>query len=156
MRNYVKKRVQLYSQNDKISAIADYKSKAKQIVEKYKIPMTTLMNNIETLRTTGRSTFFKEEIELELVEAIILLAHWGFGFDKNAVESVLMNYCAVNKAECDRLNFKGGYGYEWYCGFMSRRKALLSSRIGESFTASRIMACNQNIVNGYFDLLASV
>ncbi len=40
----------------------------KEILFKFQIPKTTLINNLERLRTRGRKPFLSEEVERKLAE----------------------------------------------------------------------------------------
>jgi hypothetical protein len=90
------------------NAVKDVNDAVKTLQEAskdYKVPMTTLRNNLEKLRTKGRPQFFSNEDEERLVDGLIYLANYGFGFTIKLILEAIQNFIANNQTKYK--NFKG-------------------------------------------------
>ena len=99
-RTYVPTRIKQYSAKDLENALDDVHNGRKTVPEAsdtYKIPLTTLRNNLEKKRTMGRPQAISREDEERLVEGLIYLANYGFGFTNELIMEAVQNFVASNQ-----------------------------------------------------------
>ena len=141
------------SMQNAIKAINEQGMSIKKAAFLYGINRTTLMNHVKQSHAgkVGRPTVLTPNEEALIVHALKKLGDWGFGIDRQAVQSIVIDY--LNS--CGRQNpFKCGKpGIDWMYAFESRWKTELSRRVGQPLPANRAYACNSAVVDDFFQKL---
>jgi len=113
------------------------------------------MNHLKNVHAgkVGRPTVLTPNEEALLVHALKKLGDWGFGIDREATQSIVMEYLK----SCGRQNaFKSGKpGIEWMYEFELRWKTELSHHVGQPLPANRAYACNSAVVDDFFEKLTA-
>ena len=120
------------------------------------INRTTLMNHVKNQhdRKVGRPSILTPAEESLIVHALKKLGDWGFGVDREAVQTIVMDY--LNNVGRSSSFKNGKPGLDWILGFESRWKAELTRRIGQPLPANRAFACNKAVVDDFFEKLSTV
>ena len=127
----------------------------KKAAFKYGLNRTTLINHLKNRHSgvVGKPTVLTRDEEAVIVHAIQKLADWGFGIDRDVVTNVVQDFLKND----NRVNpFKTGKpGRDWMYGFERRWKHELTRRAGQPMPANRAFACNEHVVNDFFEKLES-
>ena len=147
-----------YNEHDMKRALSDIRDNGMSVKKAsflYNINRTTLLNHVKNCHDSkvGRPTVLTSAEEALLVHSLKKLGDWGFGIDRPAVQSIVMDIVTA----CGRPNpFKDGKpGNDWMYGFEGRWKAELSRRVGQPLPANRAYACNRAVVDDFFDKLSA-
>lgn len=147
-----------YNEDALQRALADIQqngTSVKKAAMMHGINRTTLINHLKNAHTgkVGRPTLLTPNEEALLVHALTKLGDWGFGIDREAVQTIVMDFLK----NCGRdMVFKNQKpGIEWMTSFEARWKAELSRRVGQPLPASRAYACNSAVVDHFFEKLTA-
>jgi len=147
-----------YNEDALQRALADIQqngTSVKKAAMMHGINRTTLMNHLKNAHTgkVGRPTLLTPNEEALLVHALTKLGDWGFGIDREAVQTIVIDFLK----NCGRdMVFKNQKpGIEWMKSFEARWKAQLSRRVGQPLPASRAYACNSAVVDHFFEKLTA-
>ena len=79
-----------------------------------------------------------------IVHALKKLGEWDFGVDREAAQSIVMDY--LGNASRQTLFKDGKPGPDWMRSFEKRWQNELTRRIGQPLPVSRAYACNARVV----------
>ena len=140
------------------NAVADVRAgllSIKKAAFKYGVKRPTLMNCLKHVHcgSVGRPTILTRDEEAVIVHAVQKLGDWGFGIDRDVVARVVQDF--INSDNRDTPFRNGKPGRDWMYGFEHRWKNELTRRVAQPLPASRAYACNENVVNDFFEKLQS-
>ncbi|CAF1472435.1 unnamed protein product, partial [Didymodactylos carnosus] len=122
MRNYVRKRVQSYSDDDinlALQLIREGKTDVKKASEKYKIPASTLYSRLSGANNSGPvggKTILNKAEETHLVYVIKKLQEYNHPVSNSDVRKLAAWYML----ELNKNVSNNGPGKDWFYGFMAR------------------------------------
>lgn len=110
------------------------------------INRTTLMNHIKgrKYKKVGRLTVLNHQEEELLVHALLKLADWGYGFDRQQLCRCVQDFLR----KLDRPNpFRDGLpGVDWCIAFERRWKHELSRRVAQNLPKNRALAGTHDVM----------
>jgi len=127
----------------------------KEAAKRHGINRSTLINHLKNYKTgkVGRPAVLTPAEESIIVHALKKLGEWGFGVDREAVQSIVMDYLRNANRQTP---FKDGKpGPDWMRSFEKRWENELTRRVGQPLPASRAYACNQKVVDDFYEKLRS-
>ena len=98
----------------------------------------------------GRPRYLSDQEEKRLVNGLIQIANFGFGYTNRSILETIHNHIQTNQNEY--VNFKGGF--EWLMAFKRRWNSLISERIAQNMPLTRVISCTQIVVTKFFCLLS--
>jgi hypothetical protein len=139
-----------------LEEIRDKGTSVKRAAFLYGVNRTTLMNHMKGIHCgrVGGITLLTPDEEKLIVHALIKLGEWGFGIDREAVKTIVMDY--LKSVEHSTRTADGKPSQEFILSFERRHASVLSRRIGQTLPANRAYACNPLVVQDFFDKLQSV
>ena len=159
-RKYTKKTGPTYGSYEKDSMarainVRNNKMSISKAASMYGINRTTLMNHLKGHHAgkVGKPTILTHEEEQLIVHAIQKLADWGFGIDRQAVRCIVFDY--LNSVGRSNVFGDKKPGQDWMYGFEARWRDQLTRRVGQPLPASRAYACNEQVVNDFFEKLSA-
>ena len=121
----------------------------------YGLNRQTVANHLKGIfdGKVGRPTVLTVKEEKLIVHALTKLGEWGFGVGREALQTIVMDFL---KNAGRASYFKNGKpGLDWVLAFESRWKDQLSRRVSQPLPANRAFACNNRVVDDFFDKLSA-
>ena len=138
------------------SAIADVQANimsVKKAAFNYGLNRSTLIYRLKNAHTgsVGKPSILTRDEESVIVHAIQKLGDWGFGIDRNVVADIVQDLIKSDNRASPFTN--GKPGRDWMYGFERRWKNELARRIAQPLPANRAYACNEHVINDFFQKL---
>ncbi|KAI4455461.1 madf domain transcription factor [Holotrichia oblita] len=112
----------------------------------YGINRTTLINHIKgtKCKKVGRPTVLNHQEEQLMVHALLKLADWGYGFDRQQLRRCVQDFLR----KLDRPNpFRDGLpGVDWCIAFEKRWKQEISRRVAQNLPKNRALAGTHDVM----------
>ena len=112
----------------------------KEAARRHGINRSTLINHFKNYKSgkVGKAAVLTPAEERIIVHALKKLGEWGFGVDREAVQSIVMDYL---RNASRQTPFKDGKpGPDWMRSFEKRWQNELTRRIGQPLPVSRAYA----------------
>lgn len=153
-RNYVKKKIQKYTQLDVDNAINEYQNTQISIyvaAKKYDIPVTTLFDKIKAnhVLKIGRPQAIALDQEQVLANGHAVMEKWGFGLSRKETLELVANYVTKNNLITPFPNNEPGP--DWFLNFKKRHR--LSIKKAQPVEHSRKKMTDPFVIHEYFEML---
>jgi hypothetical protein len=148
-----------YVQESMKRAVADVKGNGLSVKEAARINginRTTLINHLKNYKDgkVGRPAVLTPAEETIIVHALKKLGEWGFGIDRAAVQTIVMEY--LRSAGRPTPFRDGKPGLDWMRSFEKRWASDLARRVGQPLPLNRAYACNKTVIDDFFTKLSAV